>query len=223
MTTAIITVFILILVIGFVSLFRLYNKLEEKYTFTNEYRDRLTSLATKYFESYDSWAKKGAVDSDLYIWLTKNVNRMQNLLGQLGIVNFVAAYQVYHIKNYEIIINTVPKFRLGTVETQDMHYADDCLLRFIGVMEKQLLTSKKKLINPFIWFKQGTQEVLSLPIYIFHWFGIISTTTTGKLTTNVFFRLFAGISALVALISGLVTIIQGKEQTALLIRHLIFK
>jgi hypothetical protein len=82
---------------------------------------------------------------------------------------------------------------------------------------------KKKLKNPIAWFKEGFQEIISLPIYLLNWFGILSDTTVSKVTTNVIFKILAGIAGLVTFISGIVTIIQGKDQTISFIRQLFHK
>ena len=82
---------------------------------------------------------------------------------------------------------------------------------------------KRKLKNPIIWFKEGFQEIISLPLYILNWFGILSDTGVSKVTTNVIFKFLAGIGGLVAFASGVVTIIQGKEQTIAFFKQLFHK
>jgi hypothetical protein len=64
---------------------------------------------------------------------------------------------------------------------------------------------------------------MTLPLYIFNWFGLMSDRTVAKVSRNVIWRLLAGIGGLVAFISGIVTIIQGKEQTILLFKQLFGK
>ena len=110
------------------------------------------------------------------------------------------------------MINTLPKFRSGQIENFDVNSTDDCLLRYLGVIEKALISIRKKIKNPIVWFKEGFQEIISLPLYIFNWFGILSDNSVSKLTTNAIFKIFSGIGGLVAFASGIVTIVQGKDQ-----------
>jgi hypothetical protein len=218
MTTTIIIIFILIFSIGLITLLRRQNKYVQKHNFAFDYREKFIELSNKYFATiYD---RNGTLDSELYMWLTKNVNKMQADLGHLGTMHYVAPFQIYQIKNYQIVINTLPKFRNGQVEDFDINSADDSLLRYIGVLEKALESIRKKIKNPIICFKEGFQEVISLPLYIFNWFGLLSDNSVSKVTTNIIFKIFAGISGLVAFASGIVTIVQGKEQMISLINKI---
>lgn len=219
MTLIIISSFIVVVVLGFITIRRRYTLLIEQYNFASRYRMNFMNFVNKYFENFDSWNRRGNLDSDLYVWLTKNANRIQGDLGNLGTMDYVAPFQIYHIKNYQILINTIPKFRAGKVEDFDINSADDCLLRYIGILETVLVQLRKKMINPVIWFKEGFQFLISLPLYIFNWFGIVSDATVSKVTANVVFRLLAGVSGLVTFASGIVTIIQGKEQTVLFLKQ----
>ncbi len=56
---------------------------------------------------------------------------------------------------------------------------------------------------------------------ILNWVGIFSSKTVDKIMANTLYKIFTGIIALVTFLSGIVTIIQGKEQTLELI-HKIF-
>jgi hypothetical protein len=223
MTTIIIIAFVFILVVGLITLIRRYRKFVADHNFAVEYREKFMALTKKYFSTYDNWARQGELDSDLYMWLTKNVNRIQGDLGRLGTMHYIAAFKEYEVANYQIIINTIPKFRIGRIQEFDVSSADDCMLRYIGVMEKASDSIEKKLRNPIIWFREGFQQILSLPLYILNWFGILGENTVSKVTTNNIFKIFAGIGGFVAFVSGMVTIIQGKEQTITFIKNLFRK
>lgn len=223
MTLIVIIIFIVVLAVGFLTLLKSYKRLVEKHNFAFEYREKFISLSNKYFETFDGWNKSGSVDSNIYMWLTKNVSTIQIDLGHLGTMHYVAPFQIYQISNYQIIINTLPKFRTGKVQLFDADSADDCLLRYLGILETAITSINKKLKNPFIWFKDGFQEIISLPIYVLNWFGIFSDSTTKKVTTNSFFKLLTGLGSLVTFVSGLVTIIQGEEQVLTFVKHLIHK
>jgi hypothetical protein len=224
MTTAFIIIsLILIFIIGLRTLIIRYNSLNESYEFANEYRRKFIDLSNYYFKTYDSWNRRGQIDSDLYMWLTKNVNRIQADLGYLGIMHFVAPFQIYQISNYQIVINTIPKFRSGEVKDFDVDSADDCLLRYIGALEQIINRLKKKIRNPLIWFKEGFQQIVSLPLYILNWFGILEDRTIRKVVTNYFFKMLSGIGGIVAFVSALVTIIQGKEAVLFYIKQLLHR
>ncbi len=138
-------------------------------------------------------------------------------------MDYIAPFQTYHVPNYHIILNTIPKFREGTVVNFDVNSVDDCLLRHLGHEEERIKNKEKNLRNPFIWFRWGFQEILSIPIYFLGWFGIFNSRTIERITNNIIFKLFSGIIALVIFISSIVTIIQGKEATIEYLHHFIGK
>ena len=219
MTALIITIFIFVFALGFITIFRRYQRILKEKNFGVEYRNRFVEFANKYFETTHGYYSQKNFDTELYIWLTKNVNEIQANLGHLGKMHYVAAFQMYEVKNYEVVINTLPKFRDGKIESFDVNSTDDCLLRYIGSMKKIIESLSKKLKNPIIWFKEGFQEIISLPLYIFNWFGILSDRAVARVTTNVIWKVLAGLGGLVTFVSGIVTIIQGKDQTIELLRH----
>ena len=221
MTLYIILIFISIFIIGFSTIWKRFADYCKMLEFANLYRVNFIQLSNKYFESYDRWNSQGIIDSELYIWLTKNVNRMQSDVGEQGRMHYVGPWQTYQVKNYQIIINTLPKFRHGTVENFDVSSTDDCLLRHSGVVEDLISQVKQKLKNPVIWFQEGFKQIISIPIYLLNWFGIINSTTTTRLVRNRVYSVFVGIGGIVTFISGLVTIVQGKKGALLLFDSII--
>lgn len=125
------------------------------------------------------------------------------------------------INNYQIIINTIPKFREGQVESFDVGSVDDCLLRYIGYLEEYQKDTLRDLKNPIIWFREGFREILSIPIFILSWFGIINNRTLYSIKDSLIYKVVSGLFALVTLISGIVTIVLGYEQTLRFINKMI--
>jgi hypothetical protein len=222
MTTAIIIIGILfIFLIGFIQLFRTNSRTIKKHEFASEYRNKFIELANKYFEQYDKWSKSGNLDNELYVWLTKNVSKIQSNAGSFGVMSYKPAFQNYMINNYQLIINTIPKFREGQVENSDVTSVDDCLLRYIGHIEERSEQTLKNLKNPIIWFRIGFQEIISIPLFVLNWFGIFSKQRINGIMESTIYKIFTGIIALITLLSGLVTIIQGKEKTFEFINRII--
>lgn len=209
----VIALFVLVLWLGLYKLNKQYRLVLENHEFAFTFREKFIEMTNIYFSKYDSYSGRRHLDQELYMWLTKNVNRMQGDLGNMGTMHFVAPYRTYSVRHYQIIINTIPKYRMGNVEDFEVNSVDDCLLRYLGVMEKAVEATDKRRRNPAIWFKEGIQGILSLPIYILNWFGIIGDNLVSKIISNLLFRIITGIGALAAFISSIVTVIQGKDQT----------
>lgn len=224
MITALIILGILaVLIIGFVQVYNRHSRVVKKIDFASEYRNKFVDFSNKYFKTYDRYSRTGDFDGEQYVWLTMNVSKIQNYVGSFGEMTYKPAFQNYMINNYQIIINTIPKFREGQVESFDVGAVDDCLLRYIGHLEEYSKDTQKNLRNPIVWFREGFREIMSIPIFILSWFGIISNRTVNSIKNSLLYKVISGLIALVTLVSGVVTIIVGYDQTIEFVNRLIGK
>jgi hypothetical protein len=212
MTILIIAFFILITITGFFTLKQSFLKAQKRLEFTNKYRNCFVEFANNFYKTYDKWDRQGEIEHEKYVWLTMNGNKMQGMLGMTGIMGYIAPFQRYTVSNYNIVLNTIPKFRDKSITEFEVNSTDDCLLRYIGITDEIVKDRLKQVKNPFLWIKQGFTEFFSLPIYLLNWFGILPDRFVGRITSNMIFKILTGIGGLVTFISGLVTIIQGKDQ-----------
>ncbi|MAD98616.1 MAG: hypothetical protein CMB99_14935 [Flavobacteriaceae bacterium] len=212
-TVIILSCFLAVVIIGFIQIFNKHSQILKRIDFAGEYRNKFVEFSNKYFKTRNPMNRKGDLDGDLYVWLTMNVSKIQNHLGSFGIISYKPAFQNYIINNYPVIINTIPKFRDGNVDNLDVGSVDDCLLRYIGNLEEILIDLKRNFSNPIIWFREGFREVFSIPIFILNWFGVISTRTLNSIKESLIYKIISGLIALVTLVSGVVTIIVGYNET----------
>jgi hypothetical protein len=214
MTLIIILGLIFILIVGFIDIIIDLISVKKQLDFFEEFRDKFIQLANYYHEN-------NSVNNELYYWLTKNSSKAQSELGINGLMDYRPAFSNYMYKNYQFVVNTLPKFRTGEIHGTDISAMDDMLVRFIGIIEEWHDARIKKIKNPFIWFRIGMQLILSIPIHILYWLGIIGTRSKNRLIYNVIFKIFVGITSLVTLLSGIVTIIVGKDKFIEFVQNLI--
>ncbi|MBX3165356.1 MAG: hypothetical protein KF900_12850 [Bacteroidetes bacterium] len=222
-TTLIILGILTVFIIGFVQVYDRHSRVVKKIDFAGEYRNKFIEFANKYFQTYDRYGRSGNLDRELYVWLTMNVSKIQSDLGTFGVMDYIAPFQTYRVSNHPIIINTIPKFRNGSVKHFDTNSVDDCLLRYIGYIEEYSKDTQKNLKNPIVWFREGFREILSIPIFILNWFGIISNRTLNSIKDSFIYKAISGLIALVTLVSGVVTIIVGYDQTLEFVKRLLGK
>ena len=224
-TLYIILFFLFIMILGARVLYLKHFRIQKKINFANEYRSTFIEFNNTFFQSASSglFAKGGNIDNEKYVLLTMNSNKIQSQLGQIGVMQYIGPFQQYSISNYQIILNTLPKYRDGHITTFDVNAVDDALLRYLGTMEESRMETVKNISNPFVWLRQGFKEIFSLPIYIINWFGIIPDRTLGKITSNIFYKTIIGIISVVTFLSGIVTIIQGKDDTIKFFKHFFAK
>lgn len=213
----------LVMTIGFIDVYRRLSRTKSEIEFAREYRSKFIEFANKYFQDYNRYNRTGEFDGELYVWLTMNVNKIQNNVGNFGIMSYKPAYQNHYISNYAIILNTIPKFRAGQIENFDVTSVDDCLLRYLGLTQDYKKDTEKNIKNPIIWFREGIKTILSIPIFILSWFGLLSHRTFDNILDSAIYKILTGIVALVTFTSGLVTIIVGYDQTIVFINRLLQK
>lgn len=211
-TTLVILSILAVFVIGFVWVYQCHLHVVKKLDFAGEYRDQFIDFANKYLENFDSWSRSGTYSGEQYAWLTMNVSKIQSDLGRFGVLDFIAPFQTYRVPNYQIVINTIPKFRDGSIKDFDIYSVDDCLLRYIGHLQGDRKDTHQSLKNPIVWFREGFREILSVPIFILSSFEVISKRTVILIKDSLVYKGISGFIALVTLVSGIVTIIVGYDQ-----------
>ena len=205
---------IIFLITGLVIVYKKFRRNNDKLDFISKYRNKFIELTNTYF-------KTRKINDEKYIWLTKNVNQVQRDIGKIGLMDYIAPFQTYQVSNYQIVINTIPKFRDGSIKDFDVNSTDDALLRYIGVLEERIEFNKKELFNPIIWFRKGFQEIMSIPLFILYWFGIFTKQRVDNIMESTIYKIFMGIGALLTIAASIVTVIQGKAKTLEFINNLL--
>ncbi len=204
---------LIVLVIGFITILRKNKENESNLDFTYLYQNKFAEMSKKYLSTFNKLSFEGQIDNDLYVWLTKNVSRIHKILGVFGIMEYYSdPIARQRISNYHIIINTLPKFQNHNIQKFDINSTNDCLIRFCGELENRITLNKKELKNPILWFRYGIQIILTSPLLLLNWFGIIGKKRVNEITENVVFKFVSGIVSLIGFLSGLVTIIAGYDE-----------
>ena len=85
-------------------------------------------------------------------------------------------------------------------------------LRHIGSLNETEKDIKKHLFNPITCFADGIRFVISLPIFILKWLGIVSDEGTLKIQSSFFFRIINWLVAFIGFFSAIVTIVIGWDE-----------
>ena len=183
---------ILLIIIGLIKQIIFLIKLKKRLNFTTSYRNKFISLVNK----LDSTKK---IDNDIYYDLTESVNKMQQELGEDGILSYFADNLTgIQTRNYQYLINFLPSLRkidFGNSIILDRYNdsvfcCDDMFVRHIGTIKNSISDVKKTFFNPFLCFSFGVKFIITLPISIMKWFGFISEKNYTKI-------LQSGITAIV--------------------------
>ncbi|PKM52356.1 MAG: hypothetical protein CVV02_00970 [Firmicutes bacterium HGW-Firmicutes-7] len=193
-------ILVILFVLGFIKIAKYKFDLDSKQKFVIEYAEKLNTLFN------------GNYDSAIYSWLIQNLNRIQGELYHNGLIDFKPSYVKQYISNYPILLNTVPKIRTNDLECEEICLAQDSILKQIGDNGRLIDFTIKELKNPFIWLREGIRSVVTFPIYLLFWSGLINNRSYTKIRHSWFFKLFTFIIALAGIMSSIITIIIGWDQ-----------
>jgi hypothetical protein len=184
---------LIVLIAGHIVLRKKHRKLCADREFTEEYRDKYNRLVKKYFSTYSRLDRAGQLDGKAYAWLTMKINEMQFMMGYHGIVDYRPAFQNIYLRDYKVLLNTIPKFRNDTITESEASFVDDCLLKFLGVLDTGIETFRTKYRNPVDCVQYGFRKILSFPIEFLGWFGVISNDAVKKTLGSQVFKIVNGL------------------------------
>lgn len=213
-----------IIIIGFISKLIELNKILKRSDSINSFRNRLIELLNELND-------KNVLDQNLYYDLTMEVNSIQRELGADGIVHVQDNLRGYSVSNYQFLINFLPEIRNIQYERNNSimmnrfdksaKICDDMLIRHLGTLKESENTIRERLFNPFSCFADGIKTVISLPILILNWFGLISDEGTQRARKSWLLRVLNFIFVLLGAISAVITIVLGWNSFLELIQRAI--
>ncbi|MBV5347763.1 hypothetical protein JZU46_06080 [bacterium] len=202
---------VVLLVAGFLNISAKRRDIIIKHMFAVEYAEKFSDFAMQAL-------KQEQLSDKLYVWLTKNVDKMQESLGVIGIVQYKPPFSQYAVKNYQMLINTLHQISNRTAHNDDINLCYHLLVRYVGVLEEAEKSTKKQLRNPFIWFSEGVRLAVTSPLYLLNWFGLLGSSTAERLSESLLARLISGIFALVGFLASIVQILQGWDDVVNFLR-----
>ena len=214
----VIGVIVVLLAIGFIRVVARIRETKRKKEFAEEFVTRLI----QYVMSEGS-------DHESYVWLTHRSAKMQSQSGIFGIArSYRPPFEGYVIPNYQIIVNALPELRRSLedsiLSSQARQYStmiQECLIRYIGVLDDQLERSGQDRMNPLIWLREGVQLVMVIPVFILNWVGLVTTATVARISDSTLLKMFSGLIALIGLLSAIVSAVIGWEDFVAIVRQVL--
>src|ERR1700730_1384639 len=181
-----------LLITGFVTLARRAVDIDVRYQSAGDFRSKFLL-----------YANSRGQDQGAYHWLILQSNKMQREMGHHGIMGqFRDPPFIY--TNYPIILNMLPRLRRPFTEANYFNRCDELakmldetLIRHLGSLIGYKCSANTRVRNPLHWFLCGVEQVISVPIYFFQIFGVMSRITVSAIQRS---RLFKIVSALIMLL-----------------------
>ncbi len=192
-----------IFLLGLYKTFKIHTYHKTLLNFANEFHGRFTQFTNNYTE--------GRASNDNYIWLSKKSGQMQADLAGNGYIEFLDRNIGIHVPQYQLIVNSIPKFRDQSINSWEIAACENCLLRHIGTYERQLANINKDFKNPITWFRRGMTFILQIPVKLLQWFGLINNKATSSIIESRPFKLFSALTTIVTFTVGITTLIIRKD------------
>lgn len=179
--------------------------------YLNEFREFSRELMNKFF------------DDEKYQWLKLNSVKMQTIIGDYVEVTYKPPAANFVYKNYQVIVNGITEIKNMYIRMingfslslekemllESIELVDDVLLTYISYLQKQEEELTKELKNPFVWFREGVRFIVTFPIFLVHWSGLIRYNTYSRISNNIIIKVIAFMVGIITLFSSIVTIVTG--------------
>jgi len=200
-----------LMILGFFSIWRKRKALIAKHSFAAEYLNKFNEFSGQLL-------KQEKLNEMSFVWLTKNVDKMQEMLGVIGTVQYRPAFERYIFGDYQILINTLTQITNRMAHEDDIRSCISILIRFVGILENLENNIKKDFRNPLVWFFEGIRLVITSPLYLLYSFGLMGSSTAERLSESPLARLVSGIIALAGFLASIVQILQGWDDVIRLLK-----
>ncbi|WP_375357391.1 hypothetical protein [Paenibacillus enshidis] len=129
----------------------------------------------------------------------------------------------FQYRNLQILVNLLPQIREAYKTTRSYNALSfdferlngftnvitESLLRYEGDLSERDNATRNRLKNPFIWLREGVQWVVTLPIQLLYWTGVINYVVLSRWSNNWFVKFLNFLIIIIGLASSIVTLVTG--------------
>lgn len=194
---------------------------------TAKFRDKFIDLANHYMQYHQ-------VNAELYQDCIREVDDIQEELGYDGIIaEIVDPLKRVKMSNVQILVNAFPEMtsmvsQMDTyiIQVRMSQYFQQCtdsMEKHIGRIGRIRDTELKRMWNPVFCFGRGIRRILSLPLDILFWLGILDAKTNRAFKGNTISRLLGKVATFIGFVSSVMSIILGWNEFARIISEILQK
>lgn len=188
---------IALLVLGLIDLTSELRRLWTKLQFVVEFQQRWV----RYFQTL--------APAD-YTWLAMRQPRMSSELGSADRIDYRAPFSSYVVSNYPALVNTLASARSSHGAYPDMvNLVDQLLISRGGVIQYRHESLVPKLSNPVYLVGRGLRLVVSFPLLLLAWSGLLPARSLEGARNSLLFRFVQFAAATILVVAGVVTVVIG--------------
>lgn len=190
-------------VLGLIDLVSELRRLSTRLQFVVEFQQRWVT----YFQALQQEQHPAATE---YTWLAMNQPRMSAELGPADLIDYRAPFAQYIVSNYPALMNTLTAARSGRGAHPDMvALVDHLLIAKGGVLRDRHNSVAPKLTNPVYLVGRGLRLVVSFPLLLLSWSGVLPAGGLEGARNSLLFRVIQFVAAMILVVAGVVTVVIG--------------
>ncbi len=167
-------------------------------------------FVTEFQRRWMNFFMRGATGE--YQWLAESQTRMTAELGPADRITYRAPFSQYAVSNYPMLTNTLAQARGGRgVHPDDVNFVDHLVISRGGVLKERFTAVASRIKNPFYLVGRGLRFVVSLPLSVLAWSGLLAASAADRARASLLFRLIQFLVACALLLAALVTIVVGWD------------
>jgi hypothetical protein len=174
-------------------------------------------LTADFQQRWVAYAQRLAAED--YVWLTLHEAAMATELGGADLVHYRAPFGMYTIQNLPLLSDTLIKLRTGDAEPEMVQTMDHILLRHLGGIDTARNELAAELKNPLRLVGHGLQTIVSSPLRLAVWSGLLRPVTARKAQASRGFRLVQFLVTVVLLFAAVETSVIGWPALVNQLRH----
>ena len=212
---------LVVIIIGHIVKRKKIKKLNEKKSLTIVFDNLFVDFINDYFRT-------GRINQEKYAACMHDIDAIQEEVGYEGIVaDFVDPLRSVKGHNYQLFVNIMPEIRSSESMSSNsimmervsqlVGLCEDALHRHVGNLDRKIESATKVLWNPFSCFGEGIRMMIGIPIDILYWCGLIGITNSQRARGSWIFKVLSWLFTIIGLISSLITILLGWDETRIIL------
>ncbi len=192
---------------------------------TNKELEFVEEFCRMFNKVVDDALNKKKINNTNYEWLVSHSDKMQIILGSVGLISYKQFNMVYN--NVPIILNFVnnivsmmndPFFNED--DAKQIEWCTTSLLRKKGILEDLISKIKKQIFNPINDLNNGIKLIINIPFELLNSVGLLSNNSKDKIERNFIITLISGLGSLLTIVSTIMTIFVGWDEFIKIIKNL---
>jgi len=144
-----------------------------------------------------------------YGWLTEKLSAMTREMGGEDIVAYRARAGGLSSPHYALLANTLAGSRMGEAQGEEIAMADHLLLVHAGALKHRVESLEGQLKNPLILVGRGLKFILSLPLLLLGWFGVLRPVSVQRARASWLFGFVQLVAAVAVALASIETLVSG--------------